>query len=168
MNGKSKCKILKGIRKQIADENDIAFVTSECKYQGDCTGTCPKCEAELQYLESELRKRQNAGKAIAVAGIAATMLVAATACGPTSQPLNGDVPYQDTSSTAPSVSDKADMGEIEKPTDIELEGDIVIPPDDDLFDDEVGGVPPVESEPDDNPFSEKEPIIDDGDWGALH
>ena len=28
--GKATCKILKDIRKQIAEENDIAFVTSEC------------------------------------------------------------------------------------------------------------------------------------------
>ena len=46
MNGKSKCKILKEIRKRIAEENDIAYVTSECQYQGECSGTCPKCEAE--------------------------------------------------------------------------------------------------------------------------
>ena len=41
MNGKSKCKILKEIRRQIAENNDIEFVTSECKYQGDCLGTSP-------------------------------------------------------------------------------------------------------------------------------
>ena len=40
--GKRTCKILKEIRAQIAAENDIAFVTSECKHQGDCAGTCPK------------------------------------------------------------------------------------------------------------------------------
>ena len=54
MNGKSKCKILKDIRKKIAEDNDISYVTSECKYQGECSGTCPKCEAEVRYLEEEL------------------------------------------------------------------------------------------------------------------
>lgn len=77
MNGKSKCKILKDIRRQIAAQNDITYVTSECKFQGNCTGTCPKCEAEVRYLEEELRKRQQSGKAIAVAGIAAAMLLTA-------------------------------------------------------------------------------------------
>ena len=62
MKGKSKCKILKDIRKQIAKENDIEFVTNECNYKGDCLGTCPKCEAEVRYLESELEKRKSAGK----------------------------------------------------------------------------------------------------------
>ena len=80
MNGKSKCKILKDIRKQIAKENDIEFITSECKYQGDCLGTCPKCEAEVRYLEEELKKRKNAGKKIAVAGIAAAFTLAASSC----------------------------------------------------------------------------------------
>lgn len=80
MKGKSKCKILKDIRKQIAKENDIEFITSECKYQGDCLGTCPKCEAEVRYLEEELNKRQSAGKRIAVAGIAAAFVVGTSSC----------------------------------------------------------------------------------------
>ena len=80
MKGKSKCKILKDIRKQIAKENDIEFITSECKYQGDCLGTCPKCEAEVRYLEEELNKRQSAGKRIAVAGIAAAFALNAAGC----------------------------------------------------------------------------------------
>lgn len=80
MKGKSKCKILKDIRKQIAKENDIEFITSECKYRGDCLGTCPKCEAEVRYLEEELKKRKSAGKKIAVAGIAAAFTLTATSC----------------------------------------------------------------------------------------
>ncbi len=80
MNGKSKCKILKEIRRQIAAENDIEFVTAECKFQGNCAGTCPKCEAEVRYLEQELQKRRRAGKAVAVAGIAAALIVTASGC----------------------------------------------------------------------------------------
>lgn len=95
MNGKSKCKILKDIRKQIAQSNDIEYVTSECKYQGDCTGTCPKCEAELRYLEEELNKRQRAGKALAVAGIATAMVVGMSACtiDRTTSQLKGEIPF---------------------------------------------------------------------------
>lgn len=81
MDGKNKCKILKEIRKKIADENDIPFVTEECKYKGECKGTCPKCEAELVYLELELQKRRQVGKRIAVAGVAtAAVLLSAQAC----------------------------------------------------------------------------------------
>ena len=72
--GKQTCKILKEIRKQIAAENDIKLVVEECTYQGDCKGTCPKCEAEVRYLERELEKRQRMGKAAVVAGLSVGLL----------------------------------------------------------------------------------------------
>jgi len=72
--GKQTCKILKEIRRQIAEANNIEFVTSECRYKGNCLGTCPKCEAELRYLEQELRARQLMGKAVVLAGLSAGML----------------------------------------------------------------------------------------------
>ena len=72
--GKQTCKILKEIRKQIAEENDIQLVIEECTYQGDCLGTCPKCEAEVRYLERELEKRQKLGKAAVVAGLSIGLL----------------------------------------------------------------------------------------------
>lgn len=74
VRGKQTCKILKEIRRQIAEANDIEFVTSECRYKGDCFGTCPKCEAEVRYLEQQLRARSLAGKAVALAGISAGMI----------------------------------------------------------------------------------------------
>lgn len=72
--GKQTCRILKEIRRQIADANGIEFVTSECCYKGDCLGTCPKCEAEVRYLEQQLRTRSIAGKAVTLAGISAASL----------------------------------------------------------------------------------------------
>ena len=62
--GKQTCKILKEIRQQIAEANDIEFITSECQYQGDCLGTCPKCEAEVRYLEQQLERKRRVGKAV--------------------------------------------------------------------------------------------------------
>ncbi len=82
MNGKEKCKALKEIRSKIAAENDIAFFVSECTHQGNCLGTCPKCEAELRYLERELSLRQNLGKAVAVLGISVGICTTLTACSP--------------------------------------------------------------------------------------
>ncbi|MYM13243.1 TonB family protein [Muribaculum intestinale] len=73
--GKQTCKILKEIRRQIAKANGIEFATSECRYKGDCLGTCPKCEAEVRYLEQQLRSRSLAGKAVAIAGISAGMIL---------------------------------------------------------------------------------------------
>ncbi len=82
MKGKEKCKALKEIRRQIAEENDIPYVVSQCTHQGDCRGTCPKCESELRYLERELAVRQGLGKAVAVVGISASVCAGLTACGP--------------------------------------------------------------------------------------
>ncbi len=82
MRGKEKCKALKEIRRQIAEQNDIEFAVSECKHQGECKGTCPKCEAELRYLERELAVRQSLGKAVAIAGITVGVCTTLTACNP--------------------------------------------------------------------------------------
>jgi hypothetical protein len=96
MNGKKKCKILKEIRRQIAMQNDIEYITSECQHKGDCKGTCPKCEAEVRYLEKELEKRQKLGRSVAVVGIAAALAVSTVGCEympekPIVDELSGDV-----------------------------------------------------------------------------
>ena len=71
VKGKSTCKLLKGIRQQIADANGISYRPKECHYKGDCTGTCPACEEEIRYLERELKARKGNGFGMKVAGIAA-------------------------------------------------------------------------------------------------
>jgi len=73
-HSKKVCKILKEIRQQIADKNDIALIISECHFQGECKGTCPKCEVEVRFLENELNKRRQLGKAVAIAGISLGMM----------------------------------------------------------------------------------------------
>ena len=81
--GKSTCKILKEIRQKIAEENDIALIVEECHYQGDCAGTCPRCESELRYLEEELRKRQQLGKAVVLTGLSVGLAISSVGCGST-------------------------------------------------------------------------------------
>ena len=104
--GKQTCKILKEIRKQIAAENDIKLVIEECTYQGDCLGTCPKCEAEVRYLERELEKRQRMGKAAVIAGMAVGTVLTATSCDRLNpRPLEGDVPYIPDSTEMPNPDD---------------------------------------------------------------
>ena len=71
--GKKTCKILKEIRRQIAEANDIEYAVEECQYKGDCLGTCPKCEAEVRYLEQQLHQRQLIGKAVVLAGVSVGM-----------------------------------------------------------------------------------------------
>ena len=77
--GKQTCKILKDIRRQIAAANDIELVISECRYKGDCPGICPKCEAEVRYLEQALERRRMAGKAVSLLGISAGLLTSPAA-----------------------------------------------------------------------------------------
>ena len=106
--GKSTCKILKEIRKKIAEENDIALVVEECQYQGDCAGTCPRCEAELRYLEEELRKRQQLGKAVVLAGLSAGLAISSVGCATVSQssePANvrGSVAFGKPTAVAPAA-----------------------------------------------------------------
>ena len=89
--GKQTCKILKEIRRQIAEANGIEFVTTECRYKGDCLGTCPKCEAEVRYLEQQLRARSLAGKAVALAGISAGMILMSGCSGTAKKQLSETV-----------------------------------------------------------------------------
>lgn len=69
MNGRDKCELLNKIRQQIAEKNNIEFDFEECTFEGECTGTCPKCESELEYLENELKKKQANGEKIELEGI---------------------------------------------------------------------------------------------------
>lgn len=56
-NGKAKCEALKAIRKELAEANGIEYADRECSHQGDCTGTCPLCEFELEKLSADLRAK---------------------------------------------------------------------------------------------------------------
>lgn len=79
-HGKETCRILKELRHKIAEANDIALEISECRFKGDCTGTCPRCEAEVRYLERQLAARRHAGKAVRLAGLAAGAIIM-SGCG---------------------------------------------------------------------------------------
>ena len=55
--GKEKCEILRRIRQDVAERYGLQYTPSECKHQGDCSGTCPKCDAELEDLQRQLESR---------------------------------------------------------------------------------------------------------------
>ena len=78
--GKTICGVLKTIRKQLADANEIKYEPRECHHQGECRGTCPACEAEVRYIERQLDIRRQLGKAVAIVGISAG-LSALSGCG---------------------------------------------------------------------------------------
>lgn len=132
--GKQTCKILKEIRRRIAEANGIEFVTSECRYKGDCTGTCPKCEAEVRYLEQQLRTRSLAGKAVALAGISAGV-IALSGCGSTSTKNQSNDDFREEIIDSTEITDSTEVveciieeGEIEM-----LEEDTIACPDSEII-----------------------------------
>ena len=101
MNGKEKCALLRQIRQQIAAENEINLNTAACTFEGECRGTCPRCESEVRFLEEQLEKRRNLRKKIALAGISAGLVVSLTGCSvidavlrPEEQQTTGIMPVQ--------------------------------------------------------------------------
>lgn len=133
--GKSKCKILKEIRQKIADENEIPYITSECTHKGDCLGTCPKCEQELQYLEKQLEHRRSFGKKVVVSALALSVATVASGCDTLDALFNrnssvGIVPaisdYDDDNGNSDSSNSDGNYDS----SFFELEGDVVYMPDD--------------------------------------
>lgn len=101
--GKQSCKILKNIRRQIAEANDIEYITSECRYKGNCQGTCPKCEAEIRYLEQQLEQKRMSGKSIALVGISAGIMTMAMAPAQAAD-MTSQSARQDTAIVAPKIN----------------------------------------------------------------
>lgn len=115
--GKKICGYLKGIRRKIAEENDIKLDIPECTYEGECRGTCPRCEWEVQYLEKTLFERMKLGKIATISGLALGL----SACGGNPGPIietTGDVPNTDTENI-----EQADTMPLTPPPDL----DIVLP-----------------------------------------
>lgn len=157
--GKQTCKILKEIRRQIAEANGIELVTSECRYKGDCLGTCPKCEAEVRYLEQQLGIRSLAGKAVALAGISAGMILMSGCSGTSSsnqssETLQGEpvVPIEQIEATD-SIEDEGELpaikdtvvikkGEIED-TKYPVVGEIIDPEQEDMVYEAIVDVRPT-------------------------
>ena len=136
MQGKEKCKALKEIRKQIAENNDIKYVVDECKHKGDCRGTCPKCEAEVRYLEKELEKKRLLGQKVAIAGVslgvAATFSACTTSIGDILPFGNNDL------AGAPTAIEEDLGGAAELPPEEEIMGEPEeIIPEDDFTDEET-------------------------------
>lgn len=74
MTGKEKCNLLKQIRQEIAESNGIVYLTSDCTFEGPCTGTCPKCDAEIRYLEGEINRLASEGTSITLSALSASVI----------------------------------------------------------------------------------------------
>lgn len=76
MTGKEKCNKLKKIRATLASKLGIDLHQVECTFEGECTGTCPKCKQEENILNTAILHK---GTAVAGAMMLATSI---TACNP--------------------------------------------------------------------------------------
>ena len=120
MTGKQKCAILRQIKRDIAAKNDISMTITECRHQGNCPGTCPKCESEVEELEKALDARRKSGRQVVIAGISAGLIAAnCVACGDpfgARTEFSGDIQAESTTDAKETTAPDE--------TEIELQGDI--------------------------------------------
>lgn len=69
------CEFLKKLRNQLALINDIEFKSTPCTFEGECLGTCPQCDAEIQQLETLLQEKINRGEIINYGNFPITRLI---------------------------------------------------------------------------------------------
>ena len=124
--GKRKCEFLKSIRKRIADENNIPYTPNCCTHEGDCRGTCPACESEVRYLETQLTVRRLAGEVVKIVGLSS--VVSLSACSSPSAP-EASSPSTEFEELSEPVEVRADaMDSLRSPVDSFAEKDSLPPP----------------------------------------
>lgn len=69
LSGRERCMLLRQIRKEIAESNGIVYLSTECKIDGECSVPCPQCEAEIRYLDTEIRRLILSGAKFTLAGL---------------------------------------------------------------------------------------------------
>lgn len=131
--GRAKCDRLKKIRKAVADRLHVDLHQTECTFEGNCRGTCPKCKQEEEILNRELLKRAAGLGVGTLAGLSlagCSPLDSGFTNGTTGAPLDREE----------CVDDSPETGEAPWPEDYRTEGAPL--EDDDWIDDEEA----VESE----------------------
>ncbi len=107
---KEKCEHLKQIRKNVADSLGVDLKQRECTFEGECKGTCPKCEQEENILKKALLK----GSAVAAAAA-----ITLTGCGA------GEFNYE-------RIDGEMSVEEPDR-IELDLEGDLAISPESDII-----------------------------------
>lgn len=71
----------------------LITVPAPCYHKGDCAGTCPACESEVEFLEKKISNKRSIGKAVLVAGIGLTSIAAMTGTpSKTTIPIDNGIP----------------------------------------------------------------------------
>ena len=109
MNGKDKCSYLKAIRREIAAANGIDLEIPECTFEGECSGTCPRCEGEMRQLESAISQRRKLSQKVAILGVAAGLSLAGMSPAVAQTEVSCDSTQLETSSK----SDRVLLGDAE-------------------------------------------------------
>lgn len=86
---RKKCEHLKQIRKNMADSLGVDLKQTVCTYEGECSGTCPKCQQEEKVLSKALL----AGSAV----VGAAIMLTGCTVGPfvTEGALEAPAPWED-------------------------------------------------------------------------
>ncbi|MBE6971360.1 MAG: hypothetical protein E7446_04480 [Ruminococcaceae bacterium] len=69
MTAKEQRTLWKEFRRRTAMKNGITLLTPEQECPEDCCGSCPACQAEGRWLDSELNRKAAAGAALVVFGV---------------------------------------------------------------------------------------------------
>ncbi len=109
MNGKDKCSYLKAIRREIAAANGIDLEIPECTFEGECSGTCPRCEGEVRQLEKAIAQRRKLSQKVAILGVAAGLSLAGMSPAVAQTEVSCDSTQLETSSK----SDRVLLGDAE-------------------------------------------------------
>lgn len=92
MTGREKCDKLKAIRRAVASRIGVELHQTECHFEGECTGTCPKCRQEEKILNEAIIHK---GTAVAGMTLIATSLAACTPVDrAVTRILGGDEPVE--------------------------------------------------------------------------
>ncbi len=96
--GKRICETLKELRRRIIEANGLPPQLEECHHEGPCPGTCPRCEAELRYLQRNIEYLERKGHSVNLEGLMdeAELLKA----------LASVKPYEDESEATPRLPDE--------------------------------------------------------------
>lgn len=88
-DGKKICDVLKEIRANIAKENGLELSQSECTFKGECNGTCPRCDKELEEINQKVDTKK-----LLTMGTITLSAFGLSACGTDMvDELSGDISY---------------------------------------------------------------------------